>query len=63
MNRNPLEPGHYAPANQMLLHKEREGIEALAEKWRDEASEAAIQGKPERAGYIEHMIERLLGRA
>lgn len=33
----------------------------LAEKWADEVAEAALEGNPKRAGYIEHMTRRVLG--
>jgi hypothetical protein len=57
---NALQPGFYAPTNQLLLKRAQRDTERLREQWQDEASEAALAGRPERAGYIEHMARRLL---
>ena len=59
MNLNPLEPGHYAPANLMLIKKGGEDIQKLVEKWDDEAYDAVLDGNVKRADYIEWMIARL----
>lgn len=54
--------GSYGTASQRALGAlaERDRDE-LAEKWADEAAEAAVAGNPQRAGYIEHMTRRVLG--
>jgi hypothetical protein len=36
-------------------------VAALVEDWHDDASEAALAGRPEWAGYIEKMLARLHG--
>ena len=59
MNLNPAKPGFYAQTNQALIAAAQRDAQALAEKWQDEASEAAIVGNPARAGYIEWWIGRL----
>jgi hypothetical protein len=59
MNLNPLSPGFYTQTNRHLLDAARRDNLALADKWQDEASEAAVEGNPQRAGYIEWWIGRL----
>ncbi len=56
---NPTLPSFYEPVNQMLISMAADDLQQLREKWDDEASEAAMEGNPYRAGYIEHMLERL----
>lgn len=60
MNLNPLSPGFYTQTNLNLLAIARERQLALAEKWQNEAAEAAIAGNPQRAAYIEWWVRRRL---
>ncbi len=60
MNLDRLSPGHYAKTNQQLIAKYEAGVNELIEDWLDEASQAALAGCPEKAGYIEWMIGRSL---
>jgi hypothetical protein len=69
---HPYGPGHWFGLlpGQVKRRAYRTGIAELAERWQDEASEAAVaiesansaglmSGNPQRAGYIEHMVVRL----
>jgi phage shock protein A len=57
---NPFIVGFYARTNQRLIARVRREAEETRERWQDEAREAALAGRPGRAGYIEHMTGRLL---
>lgn len=50
-----------SPAGRALRAAEQRDRDELAEKWADEAAAAAVEGNPQRAGYIEHMARRVLG--
>jgi hypothetical protein len=54
-----MDPGFYAPVNQLLLRKAAEDAQAVADDFQEEASEAALAGNPARASYLEHMAMRV----
>jgi hypothetical protein len=69
---SPLGPGHWfqLTSGAVARHAEARGRQKLADRWQDEASEAAVGmthpkdrvlmgGNPARAAYIEGMIGRL----
>lgn len=56
---NRFSLGFYDPVNQTLLRLARRGLEDLRERWQDEASAAALAGRPERAAHIERWIARI----
>lgn len=57
----PSRPGFHCPFNQMLLAAGRRDVEALADRWDDQAvDQAVLWGNAQRAGYLEHMCTRLL---
>jgi hypothetical protein len=57
----PYNFGYYGRTNILLLRKAQADLEAIMEDWQDDASEAAIEGNPQKAQYIEYMIKRHLG--
>lgn len=59
---NPLVPAFYGRTNQVLIRRHDADLQALAEEWDDEASQAALASNPARAQYLYYMTERLLGR-
>jgi hypothetical protein len=59
---NPLIPGFYGRTNQLLLQAAGRSVTRLAEDWQDEASEFALAGNAERAGYLEFIRLSLLGQ-
>ena len=56
---SPLDPFFYEPINQMLISMAADDLGNLRAKWYDEASEAALAGNPQKAGYIEWCVESL----
>jgi len=58
---NPLDglTRFYAKANRLLIDLYRRDVETLREQWQDEAAQAALAGRPERARYIEGWAARL----
>lgn len=57
---NPTRLGYYSPVNVLLVERRRDVQRDLADRWQDEASEAAVMGNPARARHIESMIARLV---
>lgn len=60
MNLNPFHLMYYAPVERYLRAAAARQGDALIEEWQEEAAEAALAGKPERAAYLEHMIRRAM---
>ncbi len=56
---NPFDLMYYEPITQILMVKAAQDRLDLRDKWQDEASEAAVDGNPQRASYIEWCIGRL----
>ena len=52
--------GYYSPVNLLLVRGRVEAQHELAERWQEEASQAAIDGNPARTRHIETMIARLV---
>lgn len=57
---DPLKPGYYGKTNELFLRKHVIDMETLIDEWLEEASQAAVEGNPEKAGYIHHMAKRVL---
>lgn len=56
---NPNQVGFYSPSNITLVGMFRDDVAALAERWLDEAADAAVAGNPQKAHHIEAFIGRL----
>jgi hypothetical protein len=59
MNIHPFELATYTPTNRMLIDIDREARQAIADRYYDEASEAALAGNPRRAQWCEMWARRV----
>jgi hypothetical protein len=63
VNINPFSPATYMPSNLMLIDIDRESRHAIADRYYDEASDAALAGNPKRAQWCELWARRIASTA
>jgi hypothetical protein len=59
VNIHPFSPATYAPSNLLLIDYDRESRHAIADRYYDEASDAALAGNPKRAQWCELWARRI----
>jgi hypothetical protein len=59
MKVHPFDPATHDRTNLMLIAYDREARMAIADRWYDEASEAALAGNPKRAAWCEMWARRI----